>query len=241
MPRPAKPDAEREPLAVAVAQLRKIISSEAPSLIRNYTVANGLPHSNSQFQANVIQAILSSVALHWDAPNRKRFSLLRKEMLRVEKKASAAAKVLRSLQAALDDLTPLYRDAIFKRLDVPSRTALDLDALSARADMYAKGFKLFDKGGVPKMLEFQMLVRGLACAFEDFTGRPAKVTRNTYRRTYEGRFVALVESMLPLALTCTESFGWKMFHPGSKRARGKYIYEMTRSGRAIPRTSYHVS
>jgi hypothetical protein len=237
MPKPATP--ERESLAVSVVQLRTIITSEAPTLIERYTVSNDLPRPTQQFQANVSQAILASVALHWDAPKRKRFSKLRKEMSRVKKYASAAAEGLRRLQAALDDLTPLYRAVIFKRLDTPLRTALNLDALSARADVYATGFKSFEKGGAPKMLEFQMLVRGLASAFEEFTGRPAKTTWNQYR--HEGDFVELVEAMLPLALTCSKRFGWAMSCSRSRRARGKYIYEMTRAGRAIPRTSYHIS
>jgi hypothetical protein len=242
MPRPATPPG-REPFAVALAQLRRIITTEAPPLIDEYGVAHGLPHSNTHFQANVIQAILLSVALHWEAPKRND---LRKEMSRVEKKASRVAKELRSLQTALDVLTPLYRDAIYKRLEIPNSrslnfTALHFDTLSALADMYAKVFKRAEKGGAPKMLEFQMLVEGLDRAFQDLTGHQAKVTWNPYLKKYEGRFVDLVEVMLPLALTCTERFGWKMSHPGSKRARGKYIYEMTRLGRPIPRTSYHIS
>jgi hypothetical protein len=85
----------------------------------------------------------------------------------VKKNASAAAEGLRSLQAALDDLTPLYRAALLKPLDTPFRAARNLDALSARADMYAMGFKRFENGGAPKMLEFHMLVSGLASAFEE--------------------------------------------------------------------------
>jgi hypothetical protein len=147
MPKPTTPDAARVPLAVAVPILRAFITSEAPGLIDQYAVVNGLPPSNPPFQANVIQAILASVALHWDAPKRKRFSVLRKEMSRVEKNAHAAANGMRRLQAALDGPIPLYRDAIFKRLEPPFRTALNLDALSDRANMYAIGFKRFEKGG----------------------------------------------------------------------------------------------
>jgi hypothetical protein len=86
-----------------------------------------------------------------------------------------------------------------------------------------------------------MLVRGLAEAFELATGRAAKVTWNDTSNRYEGRFVNLVETVLPLALTCAEKFGWQIPCPGSQRARGKYIYEATRSGRAMPRTRHHSS
>jgi hypothetical protein len=194
----------------------------------------------------VTQAIVSSVALLSDAPKRKRFSILRSEMSCVEKAASNGAKALRTLQSALDELTPFYRDTLyswprFKKFETPGRAALDLDALSNYANMYAKGFRLFERGGAPKMLEFQMLVRGLAGAFEQLTGRAAKVTWNAHKSRYEGNFLKLVETILPLAQSCAESVDFRMSFPGTPSARGKYIYEKTRAGRPMSRTSYHVS
>ena len=157
----------------------------------------------------------------------------------MEKAASTAAKSLHQLQTALDDLTPFYRKAIFKNLQMPIRTALDLETLANRAHIYANDFD--DKGGSPpKMLDFMFLVRGLSSAFKGATGRAAKVTWNTHKHKFEGDFLELVEIVLPLAMTCAEKCGWQMPHPSTKGARGKYIYEMTRSG-ALPRTSYHVS
>jgi hypothetical protein len=195
---------------------------------------------------NVTQAIVSAVALLSDAPKRKRFSILRSEMSRVEKAASNAAKALRTLQSAIDELTPLYRDALyswprFEKFEIPRRADLDLDALSNYTNMYAKGFRLFDKGGAPKMLEFEVLVVGLADAFEKLTGRSAKVTWSEHKGRYEGDFVNLVETILPLAQSCAESVDLRMSCPSTPFARGKYIYEKTRAGRPMSRTSYHVS
>jgi hypothetical protein len=237
MRRPAPdPDAA---YATAAQQCREITSEHVPRLVDQYAAATGRPVSSPRFQFLVAQAVLSSVLSHLDAPKRKRWSVLRKEMLSVEKAASTAAKSLHQLQTALDDLTPIYRDAIFKNLQMPIRTALDLETLANRAHIYANDFD--DKGGLPpKMMEFMALVRGLANAFRDATDRAAKVTWNYADDQFEGDFVELVEIMLPLAQTCAKRCGWQMPCPGTKRARGKFIYEMTRSG-AIPRTSYHVS
>jgi hypothetical protein len=188
---PPDPD---QAYAAAAQQCREITSERVPHLVHQYAAATRLPVSNAQFRANVAQAVRMSVLSHLDAPKRKRWSVLRKEMSRVEKTASAAAKNLRQLQTALDDLTPFYRDAIFKNLQMPIGMALDLETLGNRAYNYSKAFN--DEGGVmPKMLDFMMLVRGLAHAFEDATGRAAKVTCNNYeQRKFEGDFLELVGS-----------------------------------------------
>jgi hypothetical protein len=187
----------------------------------------------------VIQAILLSVLLHWDAPKRKRYSILRKEMEHVEKTASKAAKSLRSLLTALDDLTPFYRDVVLERLAIPSlKRAREIETLSARAEIYAKAF--VHQGGAPRALEFNMLMRTLALAFERATGRAAKVTVDP-RGKYGGDFVELVETMLPLTENCAKQFGWPVSFPKTTRARGKYIYDHTRAGRSISKTRYHIS
>jgi hypothetical protein len=245
----------KTPLSVAniVRRCRKRITESLPALIDQWIAATSLPRSSRQFQVNVTQfqvnvtrAIVSSVALLSDAPKRKRFSILRSEMSRVEKAASSAAKALHTVQSALDELTPLYRNALhswprFEKFKILRWATLDLDALSSHANMYAKGFGRIDKGGAPKMLEFEVLVRSLADAFEKLTGRSAKVTWNEHKGQFEGNFVKLVETILPLAQSCAESVDLRMSCPGTPAARGKYIYEKTRAGRPMSRTSYHVS
>ena len=228
-----------EPYAAAARQCRQITNEDIPTLVDQYAAATGLPVSNPRFQFLVAQAVLSSVLTHLDVPRRKRLSVLHKEMSLVEKAASTAAKGLRQLQTARDDLTPFFRDAIFKNLEMPIRTALKVETVANRAYIYAKD-SVDDGGMPPKMAEFTGLVRSLANAFRDATGRAAKVTWNSYTRKYEGDFVELVEVTLPIALKCAERCGWQMPCPGTKRARGRYIYDMTRSG-AVFRTSYFIS
>jgi hypothetical protein len=234
-------DKAQEPAALTKAitdQLRELISGSVPGLVDEYASATGLQLSE-QFQADMTQAILASVLLHWDAPKRKRYSVLRKELARVKEQASMVASSLRSLQAALDNLTPFYRDVVSKGLGTPSlSTARDIERLSARAHKYANVF--VDPGGVLKMLEFNVLVRLLAQAFERTSGRAAKVTLDPNGK-YGGDFVELVETMLPLTEDCAKRFGWQMSYPKTTQARGKYIYDHTRAGRLIFKTSYHIS
>jgi hypothetical protein len=217
-------------IAVIVEQCREIIGQSAPDLVDDYAAGIGLTPS-PQFQADVRQAILSSIVVHLDKLHLERRSDIRKAMVRVDKEAAAAEKCLRRLQAALDSLPPFHRDAVFKMQDAPFAIALRLNGLSNSAHSYAHALKLMNRGGAPTMLGFGILVRSLARAFEGATGGPAKVTWSEHRETYEGRFVKLVETMLPLALRCAVKFGRPMPCPDSPRARGKYIYEATRAGR----------
>jgi hypothetical protein len=109
MHEPPSPD-PHEPYAIAARQCREITSEHVPHLVDQYAAATGLPVSNPQFQWHVAHAVQCSVLAILDAPKRKRSGDISKEMLRVEKAASA--KDLRQLQIALDGVTPLYRDAL---------------------------------------------------------------------------------------------------------------------------------
>jgi hypothetical protein len=71
----------------------------------------------------------------------------------------------------------------------------------------------------------------LAIAFERETGRVAKVTWNNYRHRYEGRFITLVEGVLPMALTFAQTIKRPMPCPSSPRARGAFIFDLTRQSR----------
>jgi hypothetical protein len=233
-------------LPALVDKCRALIKSSVPILLESYAASVGLPSPTPKFQADVSEAILVAAALAWDAPKRKRFSVLSKEMLRVQEAASKSAKALSDLNSALQKLTPLYRDALhgYPRLGVlkivPTLPS-DLDALSNYAEMYADKFKSLDKGGAAKMLEFEMLVRGLARSFENATGKAGKATWHPIEGEYGGDFLALVQTVIPLTLTCSEMFGSRMSVPRSPFAVGKYIYEATRAGRSMTRTPYHIS
>ena len=80
------------------------------------------------------------------------------------------------------------------------------------------------------MYPFKMLVLGLALAFENATKRKAKVTRDPDRERFRGRFVCLVEKVLPLTCDCATDLGQTFPYPQSPQRRGRYVYEWTRSG-----------
>ena len=131
---------------------RRNITESVEGSMKQYATAIGM-QPNAQFQQGLIEAFYSCVVAHlclyFEKP--KRISAIRKELLSVDKEAAAAAKCLRRLQAALDDLTPSYRDAIFKHLEMPIRSALKLRYLSNAAYNDARvlaGTNL----GAPKML-----------------------------------------------------------------------------------------
>jgi len=231
----------RESYTTAIRECREIASNSVLRIADQFATTVGLSISTSTFHENLTQAIVSFVTLHLDGPRRIRYSILRKQTSRVEAAASTVAKHLRLLQAALDDLTPLYRNAIYERLEIPRILALRFEALSARSDMYAEGLKLFEKGGAPKMLEFEVFVRDLARGFEVATGREAKVTWNPEEHRFEGQFVLLVENVLQIASTCSERLGIALSFPKTSSARGRYIYEKTRAGRSMSRYQWHVA
>jgi len=81
------------------------------------------------------------------------------------------------------------------------------------------------------MAAFQTLVRGLACAFQQGSGRAAKVTWSEHRQVYGGPFLGLVEAVLPPLLTIAESYGRPLVYPTTAYARGIYIYNLTRAGK----------
>ena len=111
------------------------------------------------------------------------------------------------------------------------KEAPKFEALSSMSGWLAE--TLFaDKGGPAGMVAFRMLVSGLARAFENATGRAAKVTWNQYRDRYEGDFVGLVESVFTTVLVLAP----EMPHPESALARGKYIYDSTRLGAKTTRS-----
>ncbi len=216
-----------------------MIAESVRRRVEDYAEAIG-QHSTSRFQQDVVEAILICVAVHMDAPNRKRYSDIRNELLRVSKEAIAAEKSFDRLSAAIGKLTPNYRELLRKRLELPAKVALTLvtkqppwfhalSLVASIAALFAEALRQRDKGGAPKMLAFDILVRGLARAYQHATGRAAKVTWNEHRYCYEGRFFNLVEAVLPSARALAGKEPPMRF-PNTPLARGKYIYDVTRVG-----------
>jgi hypothetical protein len=178
-------------------------------------------------------------------------------MKAVAKQASALAKQLRSFQAAMDELIPLHRSGIVKRMELPLRAewaglkleripsflAQKFDNVSNRAVIYAPMF--VDKGGKPLMVEFRALAQGLRHAFERATGRPATVTVDPVTVDpdckYVGDFLKLLETMLPLTRDCARQFGWELSYPQTTSARGKYVEKLTTAGKSLAPGSWLIS
>ena len=117
-PRPGN----EEPIALTAAivdQLRDTISIAVSKLIGEYAAVTGLANLGEKFNIEVTHTVLISVVLHWDIPKRVRRSVVRKQMEAVAEQAADLAKQLRSLQATLDELMPLYRSEIVKGLELP--------------------------------------------------------------------------------------------------------------------------
>jgi hypothetical protein len=256
MPKRTLRDLDQDPEA-ALAEWREAIGDSVHLRVERYTKAiGGLKKiDHSQFEQLVVDALLWCAVTHLDAPNRKHHSEIRKELLAVKREAAAAEKSLDRLRDALSKLEPQYRELLAGRLDLTAKIAVSLVAkqapwfsalstVSSVADTYAEVLK--GKGGAPKMVAFGALIGGLKRAFESATGKPAKATWNAYRTKYEGKFLGLVEAVLPLALVVACHSQPPMRHPESAQARGKYIYEATRTKKkrtapAMPKTPNQAS
>jgi hypothetical protein len=223
---------ERSSVESTFEQCRAFLTAEVKLRKSQYAKVVPLRVSSPQFENDVIEAIVLSVTYHL-APKPTKFSVLREQMVRVDEAAISAAEKLHALQATLEQVEQMYRDALLnqqpKIVATPFRMARSVEALSHRAHLYWRGFA--GEGGAPKMVGFRMLVQHLAGAFQRAVGRAAKVTWNAYDKRYGGDFVNFFEALLPIALECAQQLGPKMPCPGNARARGKYIFELTRSAR----------
>jgi hypothetical protein len=205
--------------------LQQVIERNSEALAK-YEELLGLTAPNPQFRRLLCDAIVLCVHLQCHPPR-----VIREGLIRVGKAAKAVSKDLLSLYRAVDDLAPQYR---LDRLNIDPATlpqAALFDGLSAIAARHANMRKQIDEGGAPKMVAFTALVAGLARAFKLATGKDAKVTRNPYEGRYGGRFITLVEAVLPLVRNLTEHLGASLRYPPTPLARGKFIYEQTRAGR----------
>jgi hypothetical protein len=224
---------ERLSVPSTLKQCRAFITRSVEVHGSDFEKAVGLPLSTLQFKQDIVQALVESISFHL-APKPKKYSELRRQMLRLDKAAASAAKAVRRLHLVFEKVDPIYRDAILKQKSMlvsPLKNALTLQSLSDSAHIYSRGFAVAGAGGAPKMIAFEILVKGLATAFRRVVGRPAKVTWNAHQLRYEGKFVRLVETALPIAQQCVAQLGPKIAYPRSERARGDYIFKMTRSRR----------
>jgi hypothetical protein len=235
-------------VAVELRQCRELIGGEVRRRINEYAVAIELQNDKQhQFETDIIEALLWCVVAQADAPNRKRYGDIRKQLACIKGEAVAAQKHLERLRFALNDLPPRYSELLNTQLESVTRIAVAvvakqmpwfyaLSPLADTASIISEALRNADKGGAPAMLTFRTLIAGLRRAFARAKGKNAGVTWNEHRKQFEGKFLKLVEAVLPLAM----SFSSKerpMRIPKTSNARGKYVYEMTRRGRPQTRNA----
>jgi hypothetical protein len=206
--------------------------------IKKYATIIGVPNWTPEFEQDL------TAALQWCILTvvipRKRHSQHRKDFLRVSKEARTAQQSLHRLRAALERLSPPFSETLEPLLDVQARVALSITArqlpwfyslssVGDAAEFQASRLKGKDKGGVAKKDAFRILVLYLGRAFENATNHKPKVTWNEHTDRFEGKFIRLVEAVLPLARKLAEGSRQPFPFPNSPRSRGKYIYELTRA------------
>jgi hypothetical protein len=208
-----------------------------------YAAVIGLASSTPQFEQDLVDAFQLCHWMHLEATHHKRISDIRKELLRVKREAMEAESSLSRLRDALNDLPPRYRELLDGNLESVAKIAVSLvakrqpwfHALSSVAELagiLAEVLKGRDKGGRPPMVAFNALVGVLARAFKRATNKEARVTWNDDTRLYSGKFLSLVEAVLPWAAHWAGTPERPIVYPNSLNGRGKRIYELTRRGRA---------
>jgi hypothetical protein len=212
------------------------IKRHTPGGIEEYELRLGLPAPNPEFRRALVDAVSQCVRLQCKPPPTRR--AIREELTRVSRAASTVRIALLKLDHALDNLTPQPTEWLAKtaaRLNMEFATlpaqATKFDELSAIALRHERMLKVINKGGAPKMVAFGALVTGLARAFKIATGHPGKVTFNHVNGTYGGKFLEFVEVVLPLARHLTEYCKAQLRYPPSPKARGRFVYELTRAGK----------
>jgi len=208
----------------------------APDFER-YEQAAELPVPDPDFRDGIIEAVSFSLFTNAVLPL-KRYSTIRKELIEVRARAETAAATVRELAASVEGLPERFRDMLLRHFE--EKGAADpkgIRAVAARLDVLASIAVQFihllqgaDKGGRPKMLAFAVFISRLADLFERATGHEAKaVTYNPYSERVEGRFVALVEAVLPELARLAEHTGKRLEQPNSARARGAFITRLLES------------
>jgi hypothetical protein len=198
--------------------LKRLVDCRISDHMPKFEKAIGLEHPTRQFREDVIRGILYCILTHHFRPKRR--SVSRERLLRVSKEAAVAANAIRRAAATFEEITPVPPGlGHFTHL---GEQASQFDALSSVTGRLAESL-VADKGGPQGMIAYRTLVRGLATAFENATGRAAKAKWNIDHARFEGPFVNLMEAVLPITLKLVSG----MAHPSSEHARGKFIHRVT--------------
>jgi len=194
----------------------------------------GLCGASTEFRQHLASAIDLCLLVH--SFDRKRFSDVRKEVLRVAKAAVTASGKLREMAAALTALGYARLTSLLhlrNELTASDRPPIEIDGLIAEAERldclaqiarsHADWLRSRDLGGRPKLFCYETLVRQLAAVYKAATGYEATVTWSPHRDDFGGPFVGFVEALLPKVVELARANGRPFEHPAKKLARGEYI------------------
>jgi len=209
----------------------KIISRHLPEYERTI----GLTAPNHEFRSKLTDAIMACVFTHMLNSDRWRLGDLRRDLAKANKEARSAQNSLRKLSDILGALPQLIRDefatnwGIFGEIAHRSleREISWLVDVSFLTGTLSKALKTLDRGGAPKMRAFPVLANGLADAYEIATGKLAGITWSEYTKRYGGKFLKLVQAVLPLAGKLADMPKRPLRVPRQgKNALGKYLSTM---------------
>jgi hypothetical protein len=227
-------DKRLKPLKV----LRQSITRSVDRHIKQCAEAAGLNKPNSHFRDDVIDAILLCIAALLDAPNRKRYSDIKRDMSRASEEAAAALEKLNHLQRALDNVTG---QLMIEQLPTPARIALRLMFEQApwlhHISLLARAWaaRITDKGGRTRMFAFEILVSALYKAYERASGERPPLSyrddKSDEKPDYDSPLIKLVEAALPLVRQFVRDEPPLMV-PDTPVRRAKYIYDNYRPGAA---------
>jgi hypothetical protein len=176
-----------------IAKIDEVISLVVARYINECGRAIGLHSGQKEFCDAVTRAITNCFLVHVMSSNRRPFGGARKTLLHVSRQARLARDSLTALQAALDALPPEISKILATHRSLLGEIARDslnhqtawLDRESRVANIAAEAIK-GKKGGRPRLIAFVQLVKGLAVAYQQATGRAAKVTWNYSDDCFEG-------------------------------------------------------
>src|SRR5262249_27059643 len=219
-----------------VGELSKLFRDITTRRLAEFERVIGLPTANQEFREQAISAVSTCIFTHTLEPHATRASQIRKDLLRARDTARKAHDSLCNLDAALSALPEFALQLLEQHWglsgDIARRFMANevswLRAVSSLADLSAKAF--VDKGGRPEMRAFRVLALGLAKAFKAGTGRRATVSWNDAKGEWSGKFMKLVEAVLPLAKTMAAAITERpLLTPVSPLALGKYLHDLTQA------------
>src|SRR5262249_21142625 len=147
-------------ISALLSKLPGLLGSRVPKHIDEYAAVIGI-ETSPQFEKEVTRALFVGISGIFKSVRPERFSVVRKEFLRVSREAEAAVKSLHRLRITLDNLSPTVKDWLenleflerisltIVRQDSPPFYALSLVGRKAR--MEAEALRGKDKGGAPQM------------------------------------------------------------------------------------------